>query len=87
MLDLRIWHDDEVVLGPAHRLVTLAGASAALRNLSRGRGRSDEGHALHERMLDQCLTGTPIAVDQVEDSRWQAGLVDEFRDALHRAGD
>ncbi|MCB1128911.1 MAG: tryptophan synthase subunit alpha, partial [Verrucomicrobiae bacterium] len=83
LVDPRIRHDHEVVLGPTHREVTLVLPGTTFRHRGAGTARTDDREARDIGMVDQRLGDRPVAGDQVEHPGRKAGFMQQFRDPLH----
>ena len=78
LVEVRVGHDDAVVLGAAERLHALAVRGAARVDVLRDVGRSDEADRLDVRMVEDRVDHLLVAVDDVEDAVGQARFLHQL---------
>ncbi len=78
LLQIRIRHHHQMVLGPAQRLHPLAARRPLRIDVFGNRGRTDKGQRRHVRVLDQRIDRFLVAVHHIEHSIRQAGFLQQF---------
>ena len=84
LVQLRVGHDDQDVLGAAPGLDPLPGGRRLRVDELRDLARADERDAGDARVVEDRVDRFLRSVDQVHDARGEAGLADEVHDELHR---
>ena len=77
-VEVGVGQDDHVVLGTAQGLHALAVAAGLLVDVLRDRGGPDEADGGHVRRLQQRVDGDLVALEDVEDTVGQAGLLPQL---------
>ena len=83
-LHVCIGQDDHMILCAALALHAFATGGRARINMPGDGSRADKTNRANLRMVAERIDHVAAAVDEVYDSFWQAGLVEEFKEAAHR---